>query len=79
MIRVSEVETVLARVRPFLRADGGDVELVGLEGNSAAVRFLGRCAECPTAHITLFHGIEGSLRRAIPDFGSVRLVRDTRS
>ena len=52
------VESVLQRVRPFLRADGGDIELVAIDGNSASVRLTGKCAGCPSAHMTLFLGVE---------------------
>jgi Fe-S cluster biogenesis protein NfuA len=74
MITSEQVEAVLERVRPYMRADGGDVQLVRLDGNSADVRFTGRCAGCPSAHMTLYMGIEQALRRAMPEFGAIRLV-----
>jgi NifU-like protein len=37
-------------VRPFVQADGGDIELLEIAGNSAAVRLTGMCAGCPSAH-----------------------------
>jgi Fe-S cluster biogenesis protein NfuA len=55
-------------VRPFLQADGGDIELLRVEGNSASVRLTGVCAKCPSAHMTLFLGIETALRHDIPEF-----------
>ena len=42
------MEAVLARVRPFMQADGGDIELVDVSGNSAGVRLTGMCAGCPS-------------------------------
>jgi Fe-S cluster biogenesis protein NfuA len=74
MITNEQVEIVLDRVRPFLRADGGDIELVGVSGSTADVRLTGRCAGCPSAHMTLYLGIENALKRAIPSFSGVRLV-----
>jgi Fe-S cluster biogenesis protein NfuA len=68
------VENVLRRVRPFLRADGGDIELVELDGNCASVRLTGECAHCPSAQFTLNVGIEGALRREIPEFEKLRLL-----
>jgi Fe-S cluster biogenesis protein NfuA len=68
------IEAVLDRVRPFLQADGGDVELVSVEGNSAAVRLTGMCAGCPSAHMTLHVGIEEALRSEIPEFGTLRVA-----
>jgi Fe-S cluster biogenesis protein NfuA len=68
-----KVEAVLQRVRPFLRADGGDIELVEIDGNSAAVRLTGQCSGCPSAHMTLFLGVEAALRRDIPEFEKLRV------
>ena len=68
MIPRERVEAVLERVRPFLQADGGDIELLAVEGNSANVRLTGMCAGCPSAHMTLQVGIETALRDEIPEF-----------
>ena len=75
MITPEQVSNVLDRVRPFLQADGGDIQLLGIEGNSASVRLTGKCADCPTAHMTLFVGVEAALRHAIPELDGVRLVQ----
>jgi Fe-S cluster biogenesis protein NfuA len=74
MITREQIESVLERVRPFLRADGGDVQVVRVQGNTADLRLLGRCAGCPSAQMTLYLGIETALRRAIPEFDAVRVV-----
>jgi Fe-S cluster biogenesis protein NfuA len=74
MITRERVEAVLARVRPFMQADGGDIELVDVSGNSAGVRLTGMCAGCPSAHMTLYLGVETALRDEIPEFETLRLV-----
>ena len=74
MIVKERVQSVLDRVRPFLKADGGDIELIAVEGNSAAVRLTGRCAGCPSAHMTLHVGIESVLREEIPDFDTLHVA-----
>lgn len=74
MIAKERVQSVLDRVRPFLKADGGDIELIAVEGNSAAVRLTGRCAGCPSAHMTLHVGIESVLREEIPDFDTLHVA-----
>ena len=74
MITRERVEAVLNRVRPFMQADGGDIELVDLEGNSAGVRLTGMCAGCPSAHMTLYLGVENALREEIPEFETLRLL-----
>ena len=74
MISRERVESVLNRVRPFLQADGGDIELMGVNGNSAEVRLSGMCAGGPSAHMTLHVGVESALREEIPEFETLRLV-----
>ena len=73
-ITKERVESVLSRVRPFLQADGGDIELVAVDGNSANVKLTGMCAGCPSAHMTLYLGVETALREEIPEFESLRLI-----
>ena len=74
MVSRERVQGVLDRVRPFLQADGGDIELLTVNGNSADVRLTGMCAGCPSAHMTLHVGVESAIREEIPEFESLRLV-----
>ena len=73
MMTKAQVEGVLERVRPFLQADGGDIELLDIDGNSADVRLTGMCAGCPSAHMTLYLGVETALREEMPEFETLRL------
>ena len=66
-----EVEAVLDKVRPMLRQDGGDIELVDVVGRSVKVRMTGACDGCASASFTLRLGIEKRLRDEIPDFGDL--------
>ena len=68
MLTRERVEGVLDRVRPLMQADGGDIELVAVIGNSARVRLIGMCSACPSAHMTLFMGVEMALREEIAEF-----------
>ena len=74
MVTKERVESILSRVRPFMQADGGDIELVEVVGNSAEVRLTGMCAGCPSAHMTLYLGVETALRDEIPEFETLRLL-----
>jgi Fe-S cluster biogenesis protein NfuA len=74
MITKERVEAVLDRVRPFLRADGGDIEVLGVDGNSAVVRLTGVCAGCPSAQMTLHIGVESALREEIPEFDRLQVA-----
>jgi len=74
MMTTEDVQAVLNRVRPYLKADGGDIELVAIDGNAVAVRLTGVCASCPSAHMTLHVGVETALREAIPGFESLHVA-----
>ena len=74
MVTRERVQAVLDRVRPFMQADGGDIELISVEGTSAEVRLTGMCAGCPSAHMTLYLGVEAAIRDEIPEFTSLRLL-----
>jgi Fe-S cluster biogenesis protein NfuA len=64
----ARIEAVLNRLRPFLQADGGDIELLDVSGNKARVRLSGKCAGCPSAHLTLHVGLEMAIKEEIPEF-----------
>jgi len=68
------VEATVARIRPAVRADGGDIELVDLDGDVARVRMTGECARCPSAEMTLHLGLENALRRIRPTLRVVRIA-----
>jgi Fe-S cluster biogenesis protein NfuA len=70
----AEVQKVLESIRPALQADGGDVELVDVEGGVVKVRLTGACGCCPMATMTLKGGIEATLKREIPAVERVEQV-----
>jgi Fe-S cluster biogenesis protein NfuA len=70
----AEVQKVLEKIRPALQADGGDVELVDVEGGVVKVRLTGACGGCPMATMTLKGGIEATLKREIPAVERVEQV-----
>jgi Fe-S cluster biogenesis protein NfuA len=65
------VETVLDEMRPYLMADGGNVELVEIEGPVVKLRLQGACGSCPSSTMTLKMGIERRLREMIPEVAEV--------
>ena len=69
-----DIEVVLDRIRPLLQADGGDIELVNVLERKAYVRLSGKCAGCPSSHLTLHIGIETAIRDAVPDFDELVVV-----
>ncbi len=70
----TNVEKVLDQLRPYLMADGGNVELVELDGPVVKLRLQGACGACPSSTMTLRMGIERKLREEIPDILEVEQV-----
>jgi Fe-S cluster biogenesis protein NfuA len=69
-----KVEAALAKVRPMLLADGGDVELIDVTDGVVKVKLTGACGGCPMATMTLKGGIERALKEEVPDVKEVVAV-----
>ncbi len=67
MVTRDRVQSVLERIRPLIQSDGGDIELVDVSDNKAKVRLTGNCVGCPSAQMTLYMGVEMTLREEIPE------------
>jgi Fe-S cluster biogenesis protein NfuA len=67
-----QIESVLEAIRPVLMADGGNVELVGVEGGTVKVRLQGACGTCPSSTYTLKLGIERMIKDRFGRRGSCR-------
>ena len=65
------VEEALAKIRPALQADGGDVELVDVNEGVVKLRLKGACHGCPMATMTLQQGIERVLKKEVPEIKEV--------
>lgn len=70
------VQGVIDRIRPLLQADGGDIELVGIDEDAGvvSVRLQGACKGCPGAAMTLKMGVERHLREKVPEVNEVVAV-----
>lgn len=62
-----EIKELLENLRGMLQADGGDLELVAIEGKTVKLRLTGHCGSCPYAMMTLKEGIESKLRELDPE------------
>jgi Fe-S cluster biogenesis protein NfuA len=71
----TKVKNVLDQIRPYLQADGGDVEFVELTTDKVVnIRLLGMCGNCPHSRMTLKNGIETAVKRVLPEIVSVESV-----
>jgi len=61
-LQLRDVEAVLNTIRPALRLDGGNVRLLGIEGQDVRLEMLGSCRTCSSLPMTKRYGIEVALR-----------------
>ncbi|HLH60965.1 MAG TPA: NifU family protein [Ktedonobacteraceae bacterium] len=69
----TRVLQALDEVRPYLQSHGGNVELVGIEGNVAHLRLQGSCHGCPSSTMTLKMAIEEAIYKAAPDLDAIHV------
>jgi Fe-S cluster biogenesis protein NfuA len=71
-----KVMKAIEELRPHLQADGGDIELVGVDEDKGVVRVRleGACVGCPMAQSTLQLGVEQFLKKKIPEIKWVEAV-----
>ena len=68
----SRVEASLDTMRPYLKDDGGNVEVVEITDDmEVRVRLVGACSTCPTSYMTMKAGIETAVKQAVPEIKSV--------
>ena len=70
------IEEVLDSIRPAIRADGGDIELVSFDplDGIVRIRMVGACYACPMSMLTLKAGIEARVKEQVPGIKSVEAV-----
>lgn len=73
-LSMENVETTLDEMRPYLMADGGNVELVEIDGPIVKLRLQGACGSCPSSAMTLRMGIERRLKEMIPEIAEIEQV-----
>jgi Fe-S cluster biogenesis protein NfuA len=71
-----KVQKAIAEIRPNLQADGGDIELVGVEDRIVKVRLKGACAGCPMSTMTVQWGVENFLKKKIPEVAKVEAIQN---
>lgn len=69
-----KVEAALGKVRPYLQADGGDVQLVEIADGVVKVKMTGACGGCPMSAITLNNFVVSRLKKEVPEVKEVVAV-----
>jgi Fe-S cluster biogenesis protein NfuA len=72
----SRVEDALDKVRPALRADGGDARVVACDekNGSVSIQMLGACKGCPLSQLDFVYAIESLIRREVPEVRKILAV-----
>jgi Fe-S cluster biogenesis protein NfuA len=71
----ARIEAALESLRPFLKADGGDVNLLEItDDKTVRIEFLGACKSCSMNVMTFKAGIEEAIRKAAPEVTAVEAV-----
>lgn len=66
--KINLIQDILEReIRPELQKDGGDIELIDIEGNNVIVALRGHCVGCPSAEYTLKIGVQEKLRELVAE------------
>ena len=60
-------QTINEQIKPALRAHGGNIELIDVEGNKVVVAFRGMCAQCKLAEFTMKDVVEVKLREYVSE------------
>lgn len=70
-----KVQNVIEQIRPYLQADGGDIQFIELtEDLIVKVELQGACGSCPYSLMTLKNGVEQAVIKAIPEIKSVESI-----
>lgn len=72
----AKIEDAIQQLRPFLEADGGDIQLLRIEDNVAKVKLLGACQTCNMSAMTLKAGVEEAVKRVAPEIIRVEAVEE---
>ncbi|NPV91469.1 MAG: NifU family protein [Firmicutes bacterium] len=67
-------ELIGKEIRPWVQSDGGEIELVGVDGGTVRIRIKGKCGSCPASKFTLEHLVETMLKEKVPGIREVRFV-----
>jgi Fe-S cluster biogenesis protein NfuA len=74
---LDRIEHTINKIRPYIQADGGDVQLIDYEDGVVTVAMLGACAGCMAIDTTLNEGIQALLMDEIPEVKKVQMLEST--
>ncbi len=70
-----KVEKALENIRPYLEADGGDVQVLEVDKNrNVILELLGSCGSCPVSAMTLKAGVEETIKKEVPEVNGIHAI-----
>jgi Fe-S cluster biogenesis protein NfuA len=70
-----KIESSLNSIRPYLKADGGDVKINHItEDNVVQLEFVGACGNCSMSTMTFKAGVEAAIKRDVPEIKSIEVI-----
>lgn len=67
----NKIEEAFNEIRPYLKEDGGDIELIDFTDKIVKIKFIGACSHCHISSQTLKNGIEEVIKRHLPQIEEV--------
>ena len=75
---VKKVEASLDSIRPYLKADGGDVQIIGISDDHVVkLEFVGACGNCSMSTMTFKAGVEAAIKRDVPQIKAIEVINLT--
>ena len=75
---IEKVNLALDDIRPYLKDDGGDIELIEITDDlTVKVKFLGACSDCSMSAMTLKGGVEEAIKKSVPEINAVIAIEET--
>ena len=72
---LDQIDAALEDIRPHLKVDGGDVELVDVSDDlEVQIRWMGNCESCSMSAMTMKAGVEQSIRNKVPEIKGVKAI-----
>ena len=76
--QIQKIESSLNSIRPYLKADGGDVKVLEITPeNIVRLEFVGACSQCSMSSMTFKAGVEAAIKRDVPGIKGVEVINLT--
>ncbi len=73
-----QIESALDSIRPYLKADGGDIRIIELSSDmTLKLELLGACGDCPMSAMTMKAGVEEAIKKLVPTVKKVEAINMT--